>query len=159
MTNGFYKVSASSRNDRLLQIGEKKWLLIFGFYDDDDIGSYNWRKNYGHKPTSSEVKSDVEALVNSMTDERIISGFVWHGIKVWLSAENQMNFKAAYDLAVQSDGATLPVKFKLGEDDDGVAVYHTFENIEEFSDFYTSAFGWIKQCLNDGWTEKDGIDY
>ena len=36
---------------------------------------------------------------------------------VWLSSENQFNYKAAYDLAVQTGGATLPVTFKFGTDE------------------------------------------
>ena len=55
-------------------------------------------------------------------------------------------------------GAMLPIKFKLGEDAEGNAVYHTFENMEDFTDFYTSAVAYINQCLNEGWAEKDSLD-
>ena len=41
----------------------------------------------------------------------------WNDIPVWLSTENQLNFKSVYDMAVQAAGASLPVEFKLGEQD------------------------------------------
>ena len=170
MSNGFYKVGAAGRQDQLVQIGRKKWLLVFGFEADgieaDGDGSpeaetvgYNWRKNYDHKPDRAELKADVEQLVNSCTDEKSLSGFVWNGKPVWLSTENQFNFKAAYDLAVQSGGTMLPVTFKLGEDGDCNAVYHTFETMEDFTDFFTKAIQWVNGCIADGWREKDSVDY
>jgi hypothetical protein len=33
---------------------------------------------------------------------------------VWLSTENQFNYKAAFDLATQTGGKSLPVTFKFG---------------------------------------------
>ena len=48
---------------------------------------------------------------NSQTDAAILSGFAYNGAHVWLSVENQYNYKAAYDLAVQTGGETLPVTF------------------------------------------------
>ena len=158
MANGFYKVGAEERKDQLVQIGHNNWLLIFGFCNDEELG-YNWRKNYDHKPTKEELKTDLDGLVNSLTDEKILTAFVWNGNHVWLSTENQFNFKAAYDLAVQSNGAGLPVTFKLGEDERGNPVYHTFEELSEFTDFYTRAIAYVSDCLKDGWKEKDSIDY
>jgi hypothetical protein len=68
---------------------------------------------------------------------------------VWLSSENQFNYKAAYDLAVQTGGASLPVKFKFGTTED--PVYYTFTNINDLSDFYMSAMRYINQTLDQGW--------
>ncbi len=159
MENGFYKVGAEERKDQLIQIGRKNWLLIFGFENGGETGCYNWRKNYDHKPDRAELKADVDDLVNSRTDERILSGFVWNDKPVWLSTENQFNYKAAYDLAVQSGGAMLPVTFKLGEVENGNAVYHTFETMDDFTDFYSKAIQWVNGCIADGWKEKDSVDY
>lgn len=159
MEKGFYKVGAEERKDQLVQIGHKNWLLIFGFCNDEELGGYNWRKNYDHKPTKAEIKNDVETLINGKIEKKILSGFDWRGIKVWLSLENQMNIKAAYDLAVQTDGERLPKKMKLGEDEDGRPVYHTFEDLEEFSDFFKAVVDYIEQVRMEGWDEKDGINY
>ena len=160
-TATFYKVyGATERNDNLTRIGRKNWLLVYGFFKDNDTDNGgNYRKNYDHKPSADELRSDIETLINQETDNAILNGFVWNEKSVYLSTENQINFKAAYDLAVQSNGSTLPVKFKLGEDVDGFPVYHTFQDLSSFTDFYTKAFAYISQCLNEGWKEKDNVDY
>ena len=77
-------------------------------------------------------------------------------MKVWLSAENQFNYKAAYDLAIQTAGATLPVTFKFGTDD--VPCYHTFLTVEELTDFYTKAMRHIQFALATGWNNKDAFN-
>ena len=155
----FYRVGAEKRQDQVIKIGVKNYLLIFGYGIDEDGNGYNMRKNYDHKPTKAELKEDITQLIDGTTDSKILQGFRWNEVNVYLSTENQMNYKAAYDLAVQTSGATLPVKFKLGEDGSGNAVYHTFEDLAEFTDFYTKAIAYVSDCLNEGWEEKDSIDY
>ena len=115
----FYKVGADKRQDQVIKIGVNNYLLIFGYGIDEDGNGYNMRKNYDHKPTKTELKEDISQLIDGTTDSKILQGFRWNEVNVYLSTENQMNYKAAYDLAVQTSGATLPVKFKLGEDEDG----------------------------------------
>lgn len=158
----FFKVyGATERQDQVVKISATNYLLIYGYGTDseDSEQGYNWRKYYDHKPTESELKADIETLINGITDGNILNGFTWNGKPVYLSTENQMNFKAAYDLAVQTEGETLPLKMKLGEDEDGNAVYHTFTALSAFTDFYTKAVAYIQAALQEGWTEKDGIDY
>ena len=113
-----------------------------------------------HNSISFEiVKKAIIADINLRTDKKILSGFVWEGINVWLSTENQFNFKAAYDLAIQTQGQSLPVTFKVGEDSEGLPVYHTFTSMEDFTNFYTQAIAFVNQCLVEGWQEKDSIDF
>lgn len=154
----FYKVGAEKRQDQVIKIGVKNYLLIYGYGTDEDGNGYNFRKNYDHKPTKTELKEDITQLIDGITDSKILQGFRWNEVSVYLSTENQMNFKAAFDLNMQTGGLMLPVKFKLGEDTEGNAVYHTFENMEDFTNFYTSAVSYINQCLNEGWAEKDSLD-
>ncbi|MBQ8709397.1 MAG: hypothetical protein IJ550_02280 [Bacteroidaceae bacterium] len=149
---------AEGRQDGLYKIGREKYEVIFGYGQDGENG-YNYRRRYKHLPTAEELKTDIEDTVNASTDEKILTGFSWNGKNVYLSSENQFNFKAAYDLAVQSGGTTLPVKFKLGEDASGVPIYHTFEEMGEFTDFYTKAIAFVNATLNEGWEEKDTVDY
>ena len=111
------------------------------------------------KPTMDAVKAAIIADINKQTDEKIISGFVWEGINVWLSEENQRNFSEAQRIADSMPDVILPVKFKLGEDADGKPVYHTFETSEELTEFYVTAVGYVNQCLAEGWAKKDGIDW
>jgi hypothetical protein len=94
---------------------------------------------------------------NQQIDERIRNGFKWNDMPVWLSHENQFNYKAAYDLAVQTGGANLPVTFKFGTTDE--PVYYTFTTLEEINGFYLSAMKYINDTLAEGWREKDAIDW
>jgi len=149
---------ATVRNDQLIVHGTGKAVLIYGYGEEDGQG-FDYRHVFDHKPTKEELKNVIEEHINSMTDEKILTGYVWNGKPVWLSKESQFNFKAAYDLAVQKDGANLPVKFKLGEDENHKPVYHTFKSFSSLDDFYTSAITFINQTLNEGWAEKDNVDY
>ncbi len=119
---------------------------------------YFWKKKNA-KPTLQQVKNAVYADINAQTDAKILSGFVWNDINVWLSEENQRNFSEAQRIAMIMPEAILPVKFKLGEDTDGNPVYHTFETSEELTGFYLQAVAFINQCLAEGWGRKDGIDW
>jgi hypothetical protein len=110
-----------------------------------------------HKPTIEEVKDIILGWKNEMIDEQILSGFKWNDIPVWLSAENQFNYKAAYDLAVQTGGMNLPIVFKFGTTE--APKYHTFSTLEELSSFYLSAMIYINDTLAAGWAEKDAIDW
>jgi len=131
---------------------------------------YEWYEIYLPKKQNAQlnlqmVKDAIIADINARTDEKIVGGLVWtpqaggDPIHVWLSTENQFNFKSAYDLAVQKQGATLPVTFKMGEDEEGNPVYHTFETMEDADDFYLHAMSYIKTTLAAGWSEKDSIDW
>lgn len=149
---------ATERQDGLYSIGRNKWELFYGFGKDnpDDESGYNWRQKFKQKPSLADIRAIIKETINNETDRKILEGFVWKGMPVWLSSENQFNYKAAYDLAVQTGGATLPVRFKFGTD--AVPVYYTFESLEDFGSFYTSAMRHIDTALNDGWDEKSLVD-
>lgn len=119
------------------------------FYETELIQRY--------KPRLSDVKSAIISSINKDTDEKIISGFRWKDMPIWLSSENQFNYKAAYDLTLQSEGKTLPVLFKFGTTEE--PIYYSFETIEELSDFYIKAMKHISDTLAEGWKEKDSIDW
>lgn len=111
---------------------------------------------FNHKPTLQEVKDTILSWYNIKIDTNILTGFVWNDIPVWLSMENQFNYKAAYDLAIQTNGQSLPT-FKFGTTE--TPVYHKFETLEELKDFYISAMSYVTGTLANGWQEKDKIDW
>lgn len=110
-----------------------------------------------YKPTISEIKKVVLDWYNQQIDLKITSGFVWRDMPVWLSSENQFNYKAAYDLAVQSGGLNLPIRFKFGTDDG--PVYYTFNSVDILSEFYVASAAFIQYTLDQGWIVKDGVDW
>lgn len=148
---------AQERQDGLYSIGRNKWQLIFGFgkdSEDDDTG-YNYRETFNHRPSDEEIENCIVSQVNADVEAKILSGFSWRDMPVWLSTENQFNYKAAYDLAVQTGGQSLPVKFKFGTD--RKPVYFTFDNLVDFADFYFKSSAFVINTLNEGWEEKDRI--
>ena len=149
---------ATERQDGLYKIGRSKYEARFGFGKDEKTGvGYDYRKQYKYKPEVDELKDEIFELVNEEVDKTILSGYEYDGKMVWLSTENQFNYKAAYDLAVQTGGASLPVTLKLGTLE--VPEYVTFEDIETFSAFYIGAIKFIQKVLEEGWNEKDKVDW
>lgn len=145
----------------------QKWIVrwdIQPFFRKDEETGLEEQQGYDyceqwvtHKPSLEEVKEIVLTGYNAIVDEKILSGFVWKDMPVWLSTENQFNYKAAYDLAVMSQGQSLPVTFKFGATES--PVYYTFETLDDISDFYISAMAYINNTLAEGWKLKDGIDW
>ena len=114
-------------------------------------------KTFLYKPTLNEVKSLILEFYNEQITNKILSGFEWNNMKVWLSHENQINYKTIYDLAIQTDGQNLPVVLKFGSDEN--TQYFTFNTIKELSDFYLSSVKHIQKTLRDGWKQKDELNW
>lgn len=149
------------------QMKSGRWLVNFNFkpyYDTDEEGNKietnlgTWTEGIlPFKPTIEQLKTYIINAINKEVDNKILSGFVWKDMPIWLSTENQFNYKAAYDLAVMSQGQTLPVVFKFGSTNN--PVYYKFETLEDISDFYISAMAYINKTLEEGWKKKDSIDW
>lgn len=107
----------------------------------------------------------ISAYINAQTDRKILNGFVWQveidgvmtDIPIYLSSENQFNYKAAYDLAFQTEGASLPFTLKFGSTD--TPQYYQFTTLTAFQSFYLACIGYINTTLQDGWAIKDSVDY
>lgn len=149
------------------KIGDKQVVIMWDFKPITKTNAKGEVKNtplavwqeerFDHVPTLSEIKTLIKKYYNDIVDQKILSGFTWNGMKVWLSSENQFNYKAAYDLAVQTNGAILPITFKFGDDDE--VKYHEFSDLKEMSEFYLSSIAYIQNTLAEGWAKKDAIDW
>ena len=120
------------------------------------IYSFNYMIFDG-KPTTAEIKVAYEDYINSLVENRIVNDFVYEGNHVNLSKENQINYKSAYDLAMQTNGANLPYKIRCKLN--GKPQYLVFENTIDFTKFYVAMSKHIQNCLEDGWNKKDTMDY
>ena len=135
---------------------KNKWRVRWDVKTNEDGSASYMEEELDHKPNAEEVRSLVSEWYNAETDERILSGFEYEGQPVWLSSENQFNYKAAYDLAVQTDGQNLPVTFKFGTAD--APSYRTFETVDELQNFYMKVMKHIQDALSEGWKKKDALD-
>lgn len=132
------------------------WRVRWDVREREDGSADYMEENFLGKPSGEIIRIVILGWYNEQIDREILSGFVYEGMPVWLSSENQFNYKAAYDLAVQTAGATLPVVFKFGTDTE--PVYREFATLEDLTDFYTKAMQHIQNTLADGWKKKDVFD-
>lgn len=123
--------------------------------DSTGITSY-MEEEFDHCPTTDEIRSLVVSWYNGQTAEFILTGFSFEGASVWLSGENQFNYKSAHDLACQTQGASLPVTFKFGTDEE--PQYRTFDTLDDLSSFTMAWMEHIRSALADGWRKKDAFD-
>lgn len=117
--------------------------------------------------TKAEDKQAAVRRINAETDYKILTGFTWmsptgedKGViyKVWLSEENQHNYSEAQRVTTLTGGTNLPVTFKMGEDENGNARYHTFTSVEEMTGFYLAIVAFVQECLEEGWKKKDELE-
>lgn len=117
-----------------------------------------WEKYvFNHIPSIDEIKNIIISYYNNITNEKILSGFVWNGMKVWLSTENQFNYKAMFDIAIQTKGSNLPVRVKFGDNEN--IIYYEFSDLEELSNFYHEMINYIQNTIQNGWKKKDNINW
>lgn len=128
------------------------WVIRWNKREEiNDLGETitKWEEEvFDHKPVLEEIKVVIEEFYNSNTRKKILSGFHWNDKVVWLTTENQLNYKSLYDM--QSEINII----KVGEDS-----YITFNTFEEYKEFYLAAIQFIKDTLTKGWQEKDSFDY
>lgn len=144
---------ASAAQDGVVKVSNKSYILFFG-YGKDSMGGYNYRHRFDHEPTEEELRAVIEAHVNEQTQERIIGGYQWKGKQVWLSVENQQNYTSDYLAGV------LPVNVRVYDTDaDASGTVALIETPEELADFYNGMVQHVRQCIEDGWSVKDSVDY
>ncbi len=144
---------ATERHDQLLVfVKSNKATLIYGYGEEDGQG-YDLRHTFNHIPTKAEVRDILYAHINAETDLAILTGHTFEGRQVWLSSENQFNYKSSYDLAKDKGSLILPITVKLGNDD--APFYRIFETFDEYESFFLGAFAYIQRTLAAGWDRKD----
>lgn len=115
---------------------------------------YEWHEIYLPKTQNANLSLDIVKTailgdINSRVKTAIISGFVWNEKPVWLSEENQLNFSQA----------VVPATLKIGEQQDGTPIYETFDTKTDLKAFNEACTLWKQQCLSEGYSEKDSIDW
>lgn len=136
---------------------KNKWHVRWDEKEVNETNASYMEEEFDHKPTIDEIRAVITGWHNEEIDQKILSGFRWRDMPVWLSSENQFNFKAAFDLAYQTSGETLPVTFKFGTDDE--PVYHVFETLDEMQEFYMASIAYMQQVLNEGWKKKGAVNW
>lgn len=131
--------------------------IMFGYTPINNTLGRCVTHTFTNKVSVENIKKLINEYYNQKTNANILSGLTYNGYMVWLSTENQQNYKSAYDLAISSNGANLPFKAKLGTDEN--YIYYTFNTVDEIKDFYLSVYNHIQGCISKGWELKDNIDW
>lgn len=130
-----------------------KWRVRFGMVENND-GTATWiEADFAHKPTDEEVRNAIAEYYNGETSAKILSGYKWNGQTVWLSVENQMNYKAELEVMNVTGSISRPVRLKLGTDAE--PVYYDIETEEEYTEFVAGMTRHISTALREGWEKKD----
>lgn len=132
------------------------WMITWKQEVDDEGNTTLLSETFEHKPSLAEIKEVILAWYNEVTETKILTGFTWKDMPIWLSMENQFNYKAAYDIATQSEGKLLPT-FKFGTTEN--PVYYKFEDLKDLQDFYLEQITYVNETIAAGWEEKDAIDW
>ncbi len=146
------KVSGLRSDFAYMSEDESRVVIGYDLKETDSL--CEWYEVYLYKKQNSQitlqmVKDAIITDINERVKNKIIGGFVWNEKPIWLSEENQMNFAQA----------VVPVTFKIGEEADGSPIYQEFTTKTDLKNFVEACVLWKQQCLNDGWAEKDGIDW
>lgn len=167
------KVNGLKSEFAYLQEDASRIIIGYNYHEVDETHA-EWNEVYVYKKQRSslsfaEIKKAIKDDIDSDTDDKILCGYEWtilHGddegktVKVWLSKENQNNFKAKHDAAKEyPDLVTFPMKYKVSEDENENAIYEVFESFEELVRFFVGGLGYIETCYQAGWAIKDSIDF
>lgn len=138
--------------------------IAWDFQKMEDSDNYSYMEElFNHKPTLDEIKEIILNWYNEQIDKQILSGYKWtdstgQTFSIWLSDENQRNYKAIYDAAKDTGGeGILPQRFKFGITN--VPEYKVFETLEELQSFFYGSLMYIAETYNSGWDIKDSIDW
>lgn len=156
------KVSSSSIPTLLENINpiSNKWVIRWDVVEkiSDETTSYQYQEQiFDRKPSLDEIKSLIVSYYNKKCDLEILMGLKFEGNLVWLSSENQFNYKSAFDFAFQTNGANLPTTFKFGTDES--PVYRVFDTVEDLQGFIIQVMTHISTTLTKYWNIKDNIDW
>lgn len=132
-----------------------KWRVRWDVAVDADGNASYMEEEFNHCPTEDEIKTLICGWISDNTREKIISGFRYEDVPVWLSEQNQANYERAYLQATLCKGS-LPVTFKFGTDDE--PVYKTFETTAELENFYRAFSDYIQRTQVEGWNARDMVD-
>lgn len=90
-------------------LGNGEWAVRWDFkpkYDSEgqETGVYWYEEErLLHIPQLDEIKVMITEWQNLQMDGEILTGCRWNGMQIWLSMENQFNYKSAFDLAAMTE--------------------------------------------------------
>lgn len=156
------KTSYSTESTQLFECFNKVKNTYIVRFDETKIDNgYKYQHFFVSGTDDIEViKSTINNYYNELCSDEILKGFKIDSDIVWLSQENQMNYKIYYDFALvnnQNGQEFKPIKIKIGDETE--SKYHTFESFEEYQKFVFDYTEHIQNTISKYWELKDSIDW
>lgn len=123
---------------------------------DEEVIHTCMQEMYPAKPTLAQIKATIYTWFNEVAKDAIMGTFLWRGVQLWLSTENQSNYAAAYSM-LQAGVQLLPITLRGGSDEE--PVYLTIETKAEFDEFWQSARRHIDTIRQSTWDAKAAFDF
>ena len=157
----FKKIGKEEEFIPIDKVENNKFIVSFDKHvytiNDDNEKIYEWTSFvYDNEKNSKSILDIIYELIDNDVKFRIKNSFSWNNYIVYLSTENQMNYKAAFDLAVTTNGESLPVTFRFYKRKN--AELYTFDTLSELKEFYIKMNSHINNSLLEGWNRKDSIN-
>ena len=114
----------------------------------------------------SEIKTlrtRILSEVDNKTNEFIMYGFIYNGLKVRLTIEDQINFEGEFNLIKDfmstgtPESVFFPLSYKVWTNEDGSPVFMVLVNLDELRDFLFKGKTYIRDCLAAGWVIKNAV--
>ena len=145
---------------------EEEFRALFGRERQDGEQQYIYEWLFlDHKPTREEMAALIYEHINARCDAAILEGGVYTTLedeprrcRLYLSQQNQFNWKAIYDMACRLEGRNLPAVFKMGVSDED-AYYYTITSMRQLEHFILSVFKFIETTLAACWQAKQSVDF
>lgn len=147
--HGFVRYDGAGDGSGLIRMDGGRCVLMVAMEEESC-----YRKYYDRLPTAEVLTADVEDLVNAWVEDGILTGYVWKGQLVWLSVENQLNYRCAVD-AAELGGLTFPYRVRV-VGGDGVG-YVELSDAAELRTFWLGVQAHIRKLQEHGWVLKDGV--
>lgn len=128
------------------------YAVRWDFQNNEDGNTVNYMETvFDHLPSEDEIRSVINKYYNEITDQKILSGFTYKDVPIWLSIENQNNYLMAAVSGISS------YMIKGGSDSSPINL--TLNSHEEIVEFVAAMQEYISNCINEGRANKTGINF
>lgn len=151
-----YRTTIKKENYKEIAKVGKVYRIQWDMIDNEDGTCSVMEENFRYKPEVVTIKEVILGYYNQVANVKIVEGMTYTTVDnvelhPYLSNENQMNYKNAYDLDI--------IPYTIKNQNDYTPEYYTFTASEQFALFYRAIVQHINDTLQEAWVTKDSIDW
>ena len=154
--NGIPKCETPATYDTLIQLGWKP-------KESSERPTIEWYEQlktvYSENETTIFESFEVEPIqnlrmvytdhFNAICDDKILTGFYFKGMNLWLTTETQTNLSTDFlASAIFPENTTYPKTYNFS------GKLYSLNNFNELAELFNAAKDWKTQCLRECWDNK-----